>query len=216
MRAFAPRSTVHSPGYDTFLVGDADTTDDYSEYGMPPADKVIAHTNMYWSLQSAPGRSAGVVETADVDFEVREPRPRREEGGALRVRTIPGGEAAMSNDEWVARDAAVVWHGFTQMDGYADNSPIVVDRTEGRYVIDADGNRYLDAISSLWVTTLGHHVPELDDAIVSQLQRGAHTTMLGNGNTVVVELSEALARSCRSTTRTSSTRPTARARSSRR
>ena len=100
----------------------------------------------------------------------------------------------MSNDEWAARDAAVVWHGFTQMDAYAENSPIVVDRTDGRYVIDTDGNRYLDAISSLWVTTLGHRVPELDDALIAQLHRGAHTTMLGNGNTVVVELSEALAR----------------------
>ena len=98
------------------------------------------------------------------------------------------------NQEWVARDAAVVWHGFTQMDAYADNAPIVVDHTDGRYVVDTDGRRYLDAISSLWVTTLGHHVPELDDAIVGQLRKGAHTTMLGNGNTVVVELSEALAR----------------------
>jgi adenosylmethionine-8-amino-7-oxononanoate aminotransferase len=80
------------------------------------------------------------------------------------------------------------------MEGYAEHAPIVVDRTDGRYVIDTDGNRYLDAISSLWVTTLGHRVPELDDAIVTQLQRGAHTTMLGNGNTVVVELSEALSR----------------------
>ena len=100
----------------------------------------------------------------------------------------------MSNDEWVQRDAAVVWHGFTQMDAYAESSPIVVDRTDGRYVIDTDGNRYLDAISSLWVTTLGHRVAELDDAIIKQLERGAHTTMLGNGNTVVVELSEALAK----------------------
>lgn len=100
----------------------------------------------------------------------------------------------MSNDEWADRDAAVVWHGFTQMDSYSENSPIVVDHADGRYVVDTDGHRYLDAISSLWVTTLGHRVPELDDAIVEQLGRGAHTTMLGNGNTVVVELSEALAR----------------------
>ena len=100
----------------------------------------------------------------------------------------------MSNDEWVERDAAVVWHGFTQMDSYAENSPIVVDHADGRYVVDTEGRRYLDAISSLWVTTLGHRVPELDDAIVRQLGRGAHTTMLGNGNTSVVELSEALAR----------------------
>lgn len=98
------------------------------------------------------------------------------------------------NDDWAARDASVVWHGFTQMDSYTENSPIVVDRTDGRYVIDTDGHRYFDAISSLWVTTLGHRVPELDDAIIEQLKRGAHTTMLGNGNTVVVELSEALAR----------------------
>jgi adenosylmethionine-8-amino-7-oxononanoate aminotransferase len=61
-------------------------------------------------------------------------------------------------------------------------------------VVDVDGRRYLDAISSLWVTTLGHRVPELDDALREQLDRGAHTTMLGNGSTIVVQLAEALAR----------------------
>src|SRR6185295_14783713 len=83
---------------------------------------------------------------------------------------------------------------FTQMSTFADNSPIIVDRAEGNELIDVDGKRYLDAVSSLWVTTLGHHVPELDDAIIRQLALGAHSTMLGNGNRVVVELSEALAR----------------------
>ena len=96
--------------------------------------------------------------------------------------------------EWVARDQAVVWHGFTQMAVYGDNEPVIVETAEGRELIDVDGRRYLDAISSLWVTTLGHRVPELDDAIQRQLQAGAHSTMLGNGNRVVVELSEALAR----------------------
>lgn len=65
------RSTIHGAftrGYDTILVGDAHTTEDLSSYGLPPADKVIAHTNMYWSEQAAPGREAGVVETADVSF----------------------------------------------------------------------------------------------------------------------------------------------------
>ncbi|MCU1430001.1 MAG: adenosylmethionine-8-amino-7-oxononanoate transaminase [Actinomycetia bacterium] len=98
------------------------------------------------------------------------------------------------HDEWVARDAAVVWHGFTQMASYAENRPIIVDRAEGHELVDIDGRRYLDAISSLWVTTLGHCVPELDDAIKRQLDLGAHSTMLGNGNRVVIELSEALAR----------------------
>jgi nicotinamidase-related amidase len=66
------RATIHGAftrGYDTILVGDAHTTEDYSEYGLPPADKVIAHTNMYWSEQAAPGRQAGVVETAEVTFD---------------------------------------------------------------------------------------------------------------------------------------------------
>jgi adenosylmethionine-8-amino-7-oxononanoate aminotransferase len=95
---------------------------------------------------------------------------------------------------WVERDAAVVWHGFTQMATYADNAPLVIERAEGRELVDAEGRRYLDAISSLWVNTLGHHVPELDAALAMQAGRVAHSTMLGNGNTVVVELAEALAR----------------------
>ena len=58
----------------------------------------------------------------------------------------------------------------------------IVERAEGRELIDVDGRRYLDAISSLWVTTLGHHVPELDAAVRAQLDQVAHTTLLGNGN----------------------------------
>ncbi|MBV8160922.1 MAG: adenosylmethionine--8-amino-7-oxononanoate transaminase [Acidimicrobiia bacterium] len=95
---------------------------------------------------------------------------------------------------WAERDASVVWHGFTQMASYLENAPIVVDHAEGRELVDVDGNRYLDAISSLWVNTLGHRVAELDAAVVAQLGKVAHSTMLGNGNTAVVELGEALAR----------------------
>ena len=66
------RATIHGAfarGYDTVLVSDAHTTEDFTEYGLPPADKVIAHTNMYWSWQAGPGRSAGVVDTAGVSFD---------------------------------------------------------------------------------------------------------------------------------------------------
>src|SRR5438046_5288278 len=94
---------------------------------------------------------------------------------------------------WVERDAAVVWHGFTQMSCYPGNAPIIVERAEGHELIDVDGKRYLDAISSLWVTTLGHRVRELDDAIRDQLDLVAHSTLLGNGSRVVIELAEALA-----------------------
>jgi adenosylmethionine---8-amino-7-oxononanoate aminotransferase len=94
---------------------------------------------------------------------------------------------------WADRDAAVVWHGFTQMAAYVDSSPVIVERAEGHYVVDVHNRRYLDAISSLWVTTLGHRVPELDAALAEQLEKVAHTTMLGNGNRAVIELAEALA-----------------------
>jgi adenosylmethionine-8-amino-7-oxononanoate aminotransferase len=102
-------------------------------------------------------------------------------------------EGALPTEVWRSRDAATVWHGFTQMSCYEESSPVIVDRAEGRELIDVDGRRYLDAISSLWVTTLGHHVAELDDALRGQLDRVAHTTMLGNGNRVTVEFAEALA-----------------------
>jgi nicotinamidase-related amidase len=65
------RSTLHGAitrGYDATLVGDAHTTEDLSAYGAPPPDKVIAHTNLYWENHAAPGRTAGTVNTADVDF----------------------------------------------------------------------------------------------------------------------------------------------------
>jgi len=96
-------------------------------------------------------------------------------------------------DGWIERDVASVWHGFTQMAEYANNRPVIVERGEGRELIDVEGNRYLDAISSLWVTTLGHAVPELDQAVRDQLDRVAHSTMLGNGNRIAIELAEALA-----------------------
>ncbi len=67
------RSTLHGAlvrGYDATLVSDAHTTGDKSEWGAPPPDMVIKHTNLYWKYQTAPGRTAGTVETKDVDFGV--------------------------------------------------------------------------------------------------------------------------------------------------
>ncbi|HET8607550.1 MAG TPA: cysteine hydrolase family protein [Gaiellaceae bacterium] len=65
------RSTLHGAfvrGYDAILVGDAHTTEDNTEWGAPPPAQVIAHTNLYWAEQAAPGRTAGTVSTRDVDF----------------------------------------------------------------------------------------------------------------------------------------------------
>src|SRR6266508_2039365 len=65
------RSTLHGAfvrGYDATLVSDAHTTEDQTAWGAPPPDQVIAHTNLYWTYHTAPGRTAGTVETKDVDF----------------------------------------------------------------------------------------------------------------------------------------------------
>jgi nicotinamidase-related amidase len=65
------RSTLHGAfarGYDATLVSDAHTTEDLTEWGAPPPDQVIAHTNLYWTNQTAPRRTAGTVEAKDVDF----------------------------------------------------------------------------------------------------------------------------------------------------
>jgi len=65
------RATLHGAivrGYDATLVSDAHTTEDFSQFGAPPPDKVIAHTNLYWAYHSAPGRTGGTVSTADIDF----------------------------------------------------------------------------------------------------------------------------------------------------
>jgi nicotinamidase-related amidase len=70
------RSTLHGAfvrGYDATLVGDAHTTEDLTAWGAPPPGQVIAHTNLYWNDQSAPGRTAGTVETKDVDFRPTRP-----------------------------------------------------------------------------------------------------------------------------------------------
>ena len=65
------RSTIHGAfarGYDVTLVGDAHTTEDQTQWGAPPPEQVIGHTNLYWQFQAAPGRTAGVIETKDVTF----------------------------------------------------------------------------------------------------------------------------------------------------
>ena len=65
------RSTLHGAftrGYDATLVADAHTTEDLTEWGAPPPEQVIAHTNLYWGNHAGPGRTAGTVKTADVEF----------------------------------------------------------------------------------------------------------------------------------------------------
>jgi len=76
-------------------------------------------------------------------------------------------------------DRRHVWHPFTQQQGWVEEDPVVIESAEGTDLIDAEGNRYIDGVSSLWCNVHGHRHPELDRAIREQLDRVAHSTMLG-------------------------------------
>src|SRR5438309_202267 len=89
-------------------------------------------------------------------------------------------------------DRAHVWHPFTQMRDYAGTPPLIVERAEGNWLVDTDGNRYLDGFSSLWCNVHGHRVPEIDEAIRAQLDRVAHSTLLGSANVPSIELAARL------------------------
>ena len=91
-------------------------------------------------------------------------------------------------DRLVALDFAHVWHPFTQMQGWLSSEPLVIERGEGCWLIDVDGRRYLDGVSSLWVTVHGHRVPEIDQAIADQLGRIGHSTLLGLAGVPSIEL----------------------------
>jgi adenosylmethionine-8-amino-7-oxononanoate aminotransferase len=92
----------------------------------------------------------------------------------------------------VARDLAAVWHPFTQHSVWEDDAPLVIERADGMHLIDADGRRYLDGCSSLWVSVHGHRVPEIDAAIREQLDKIAHSTFLGLTHEPGIALAEAL------------------------
>ena len=78
-----------------------------------------------------------------------------------------------------AADRRVLWHPFTQMRGWMDEDAPVITAAEGCELIDADGRRYLDGVSSLWCALHGHRVPQIDAAVRAQLDRVAHSTLLG-------------------------------------
>lgn len=89
-------------------------------------------------------------------------------------------------------DNAHVWHPFTAMSAYVEeNAPIISD-ADGFDLIDADGHRYLDGISSLWCNVHGHRVPEIDEAIRQQLDRVGHSTLLGLSGETSIRLAKAL------------------------
>ncbi|MDP8244725.1 MAG: adenosylmethionine--8-amino-7-oxononanoate transaminase [Candidatus Hinthialibacter antarcticus] len=92
----------------------------------------------------------------------------------------------------VAWDQQYVWHPFTQMQDYANEPPLIVERGEGAYLYDAEGRKYFDGNSSLWVNLHGHARPEINQAMHDQAQRIAHSTLLGPSNAPAIELAKRL------------------------
>jgi adenosylmethionine---8-amino-7-oxononanoate aminotransferase len=90
------------------------------------------------------------------------------------------------------KDRRYVWHPFTQMRDWTAAEPLIIARAEGNELIDTDGRRYLDGVSSLWVNVHGHRKKEIDDAVRAQLDRVAHSTLLGLANVPSIELAERL------------------------
>ncbi|MBF0384803.1 MAG: adenosylmethionine--8-amino-7-oxononanoate transaminase [Candidatus Omnitrophica bacterium] len=89
-------------------------------------------------------------------------------------------------------DKRYVWHPFTQMQDWLKSDTLIIEKGEGNYLIDTEGNRYLDGVSSLWVNVHGHRKREIDNAVKSQLNRIAHSTLLGLSNVPSINLAKKL------------------------
>jgi adenosylmethionine-8-amino-7-oxononanoate aminotransferase len=91
-----------------------------------------------------------------------------------------------------ALDRAHVWHPFTQHDVWDVDEPLIIERADGSWLVDVDGRRYLDGVSSLWTTVHGHRHPRLDAALHAQIDRMAHSTLLGLSHPTAIELAARL------------------------
>ena len=85
-----------------------------------------------------------------------------------------------------------VWHPFTPMSAYVEEQAPIICDADGFNLIDVEGNRYIDGISSLWCNVHGHNVPEIDDAIKSQVGKVSHSTLLGLSSDVSIQLAKML------------------------
>lgn len=94
--------------------------------------------------------------------------------------------------ELIGLDKRYVWHPFTQMAQWLESEPVIIERGEAFHLIDTEGRRYIDGVSSLWCNVHGHRVREIDDAVREQLDKISHSTLLGLGQGRSIELAERL------------------------
>ena len=95
-------------------------------------------------------------------------------------------------DQLRAWDRAHVWHPFTALADWEAGDPLVIERGDGVYLFDTEGNRYLDGVSSLWCNVHGHRHPALDAALIEQVGKLAHSTLLGVTHPTAIELARQL------------------------
>ncbi len=98
----------------------------------------------------------------------------------------------MTTAQLAALDREVLWHPFTQQQGWEDEEPVVVERAQGTTLYDVEGRAYIDGVSSLWCNVHGHGHHAIDAAVRHQLDRVAHTTMLGLTHRPAIELARRL------------------------
>jgi len=89
-------------------------------------------------------------------------------------------------------DQTLLWHPFTQMKEYAEIPPLIIEEGRGSYLKDIYGRWYLDGVSSLWVNVHGHRKREINEAIIQQVRKVSHSTLLGISNVPAIELAERL------------------------
>src|SRR5437879_10860635 len=98
----------------------------------------------------------------------------------------------LSHDELTQLDREVLWHPFTQQQGWSAEVPLFIDHADHTTLFDTEGNGYIDGVSSLWCNVHGHRHPAIDMAIKDQLDRVAHSTMLGLSHEPAVRLAKRL------------------------
>jgi len=96
--------------------------------------------------------------------------------------------------ELIELDKRYLWHPFTPMFDWLSSEPVIIDSADGFYLVDTEGNRYIDGVSSLWCNVHGHRVKDIDAAIKAQIDKVSHSTLLGLGQTKSIELADKLVR----------------------
>ena len=110
----------------------------------------------------------------------------------IRYLMSDAGSGRPRGQRLIDKDKEYLWHPFTQMRDWLDERPLIIDQARGSYLIDTQGNRYLDGVSSLWVNVHGHGHEAIGRSLKAQVDRLGHSTLLGLSHAPAIELAEQL------------------------